>query len=240
VKNGQNHPSLREVISAYDRVYESSDLFRDSDVVYKWVLDKLSPRKESSLLDIAFGLGLLMKHAIRRNIFCTGIDLSMSVAAQVHRQLPGSRILVADGEKLPFPDQKFDYITNLGSLEHFINPSQGIQEMHRVLRKNGQAAILLPNSYYLLDIIQKVMLTGHGPTHHQIIERFATYHEWEELLEKYGLHVQASYKYNFFLPRNREDWSWFLKHPKRLIPPLIAPFIPYHLSFSFLYICTPL
>ena len=239
MKDEQKLPSISDVISAYDKEYETSDLFRDSDRVYKWVLDVLSPQKEATLLDVAFGLGLLLKYAVQRNISCFGIDLSMSAAAQVHRQSPAMHVLIADGEKLPFPNHYFNYITNLGSLEHFINPDQGIKEMRRVLKKDGCAAILLPNSYYLLDIVQKVMLKGIGPTHHQIIERFATYHEWETLLQRNGFTVKASYKYNFFLPKNKEDWDWFLKHPKRLVPPLIAPFIPFNLSFSFLYICTP-
>ena len=235
-----NPPNLTDVMSAYDREYASSDLFRDSDVLYRWVLDKLSPQRGSRLLDIAFGLGVLLKHALRRYIACIGIDLSITAALQVSKELPGSHLLVANGEQLPFPDHYFDYITNLGSLEHFIHPDKGLQEMHRVLHKEGRAAILLPNSYYLMDILQKVLLSGSAPTHHQLIERFATYRQWKRLIEENGFYVQASYKYNFFLPRNRGDWDWFLKHPKRLVPPLLAPFIPFYLSFSFLYICTPL
>ena len=60
MKDEQKLPSISDVISAYDKEYETSDLFRDSDRVYKWVLDVLSPQKEATLLDVAFGLGLLL------------------------------------------------------------------------------------------------------------------------------------------------------------------------------------
>lgn len=230
--------SQSKILDAYNKAYESSDYLRDSDVAYRWVLQKLRVKPGYELLDIACGHGVLIKEALLKGLRCSGIDISSTAVKIVARSLKDSKLIIANGEQLPYPNQTFDYVTNLGSLEHFLNPEQGIREISRVLKIGGKAAILLPNSYYLADLILKVWRKGYGPSHHQILERFATANEWKDFIELNGLKVNAVYKYNFLLPRSFDDWGWFRKHPKRLIPPLLGIFIPFNFSFSFLYICS--
>lgn len=230
--------SQKQIRDSYNDVYDSSDYLRDSDTSYRWVLDKLGVEKGTSVLDIACGHGILLKEAELKGLKCSGVDVSISAAKIASTTCPNSIIIVANGELLPFMDYSFDTITNLGSLEHFIHPEFGIQEIRRALKPGGKAAILLPNSYYLVDLILKVWRKGYGPNHRQILERFATVNEWKDLIEANGLKVNAIYKYNFFLPRTRSDWTWFIKHPRRLIPPLFRLFIPFNFSFSFLYVCS--
>ena len=109
--------------------------------------------------------------------------------------------------------------------------------MRRVLRPEGRAALVLPNSYYLADIFWHVWRTGYSVSHHQPLERFATFGEWSDLIRGGGLEVVKAYKYNFRFPRSAEDWRWYRQHPKKMLYLLIAPFTPFNLSYHFLFIC---
>jgi len=229
----------QEVRHAYNQSYSESDFLRDTDASYRWVLKKLGVVPGKHLLDIAFGLGILLNEAHLKGLHVTGVEISNTAAQIVQRSLPFARLILADGEALPFANATFDYVTNLGSLEHFLHPEKGILEIIRVLKPNGRVAILLPNAYYLPDLLLKVWLRGYGPNHHQIIERFAAVNEWRDFLIKNGLHVQRVYKYNFMLPQNLRDLNWYARHPRKLIPPLVGLLIPFNFSFSFLYICEP-
>jgi ubiquinone/menaquinone biosynthesis C-methylase UbiE len=223
----------------YNELYQSPGRLRDADTLYGWVLDLLRPQAGDQLLDVACGEGVLVRLARERALNVVGIDFAFQAARIAHRQTVDCAIVAGDGEALPFQSQTFDYVTNLGSLEHFADPEQGIREMARVLRVDGLAAILLPNSYYLADIVWHVWRTGYSVTHKQPIERFATHGEWRDLLETSGLHVVRSYKYNFRFPRSGNDWTWYFQHSRKFLYLAMAPFVPFHLSYSFLYVCTP-
>jgi SAM-dependent methyltransferase len=190
------------------------------------------------LLDVACGEGHLIRFARQRGVEAFGIDFSLNASLRAQLNVGSPVVALADGEALPFPDGSFDYVMNLGSLEHFLNPLRGVQEVRRLLRHEGQAAFLLPNSYYLADIIWHVWRTGYGVSHRQLLERFATFREWADLLEQGGLRVKKASRYNFCFPRSCDDWRWYLERPQRLLNLLIAPFVPFNLSYSFLYVCT--
>ena len=130
-----------------------------------------------------------------------------------------------------------DYLTNLGSLEHFVDPHKGVREMVRVLRPDGVAAIVLPNAFYAVDLIWWVWRKGRSASHKQPIERFAACEDWRELLEADGLKVAKRFRYNFMFPRSRLDWKWYRRFPTKLLDLIASPFIPFHFSFSFLYLC---
>lgn len=227
-----------EIRTSYDGIYAENSYLSEVDSLYRWVLDVLRPKLKSRVLDIACGTGKLVRIATQRNIVAFGVDISIvALKLALESGSPDHLFCVGDGEKLPFPKECFDYVTNIGSLEHFLDIEGGLREMHRVLKPNGIAAILLPNNYYLVDILWKVLRTGYSPTHKQVVERFATYNEWKDLIEANGFKVNNGYKYNRFFPRNIAELKWYLKFPNRFVEAIIAPLIPRNLSYHFLYIC---
>ncbi|HAW59562.1 MAG TPA: hypothetical protein DCX03_11240 [Bacteroidales bacterium] len=232
----REHLGKNQVIQSYNNIYQGSDRLLEMPSYYSWVLKRLNVNPGNSLLDIATGFGTLPLLAEKNQIRATGVDISIQAIKRALAQ-GTKRVLVCDGENLPFPTSSFDYATNLGSLEHYINPSKGVQEIHRILRPYGKAAIFLPNSYYLIDIIRFVLHKGYGPTHNQPIERFATINEWGDLIKANGLKINKVYRYNILFPRNIEDFKYMKAKPKRFIASLLSPFIPFNLSYSFLYIC---
>jgi ubiquinone/menaquinone biosynthesis C-methylase UbiE len=237
VKNSKKIINNRnDIIDSYNNIFEESNRLLEMPSFYSWVLDHLNPEPQKYLLDIATGLGSLPKIAQERKLRATGIDISIRAIKKAINS-GNHRFLVCDGEILPFPSASFDYVTNLGSLEHFTNPSIGIQEIFRVLKPNGKAGIFLPNSYYLLDIIRNVMREGYGPSHNQPIERFATINEWGDLIQSNGLKIIKVKRYNILFPKSKRDWNYMIKKPKRIIASIFSPFIPFNLSYSFLYIC---
>lgn len=226
---------VHDVARAYDAKY-SSEGFRNNESYYRWALDTINPQPGETLLDVACGLGDLLHHATGRGLRCWGVDLSPVAVEQARLRAPTAEIAVGDAEHLKFDDESFDCVTLLGSLEHLLDPGKGLLEMRRVLRWGGRALILVPNAYYLPDIVWQVWRSGYGPNHKQVVERFATAQEWRAFIESGGLSVRRIRRFNFQRPRGRGDWAWYRANPRRLLGLLAAPFIPFNLSHSFLYL----
>jgi ubiquinone/menaquinone biosynthesis C-methylase UbiE len=227
-----------QVASSYDRTFREEGM-SDSPSFYAWALGKLTPEPGKRLLDVACGEGLLLRQATMRGLVCWGIDLSPAAVEITRRAAPQATLALGSGEQLPYDDASFDYITCLGSLEHYLDPWRGASEIRRVLRPGGRAAILLPNSYYWADILWHVWRKGWGPRHRQLVERFATAQEWRALLEMMGLRVLKTVRYNFCWPRTGDDWRWYARYPRKALYLLTSALSPLNLSYSFLYVCEP-
>jgi ubiquinone/menaquinone biosynthesis C-methylase UbiE len=230
-------PTQEQISRAYDEAYANSDHLRDTDALYRWILKKLDPLPGKKLIDVACGLGILVFYAKEKGLNTYGIDLSQKAVQLAYKSRLKTGLCNGNGEALPFPNAGFDYVTNIGSLEHFASMETGLREMRRVLKPGGKAAIFVPNSYYLIGIIWRVWRTGYSISQKQIVEHFATYNEWKDFLEKNGFYVEQGYKYNHIFPFSLADWKWHLKNPKRIILALLSPFIPKNLSYHFLFIC---
>ncbi len=208
------NPSLAAVRRAYNERYVRAPL-GDSPRYYRWLtrraLAHLEPgrRADAHVLDAGCGQGELARAMLAtaggdlRSM--VALDLSDAALAFVRRAAPEARRVLGQGERLPFASASFDIVLCSGNLEHFLDPERGARELARVCRADGTVWILLPNSYYS-GSIWRVWRTGYGPNHHQIVDRFATIHEWRDLLEANGLAVDE------ILPYNRFKW-W-----KRLLP----------------------
>ena len=236
----KENPQLtqNDIAHIYNDLFKERGRLRDTDAFYFWVLERLAPTTGTRLLDVACGEGLFVHAARKRGISGIGIDLSAQGTLLARSRLAVPVVSVANGECLPFADQSFDYVANIGSLEHFVDPLIGVKEMVRVLKPKGKAVVVLPNSYYLVDIIWQVWRTGYSASHRQPLERFASFREWWDFLESGGLRVLKAYKYNFCFPRSKADLQWYQQHPKKILNLLVAPFIPFNFSNHFLYICT--
>lgn len=223
-----------ELRSAYEGIYAGEGI-RHSDSFYRWILGLMQPEGGRCLLDIACGQGRLPGLAAGLGIEAHGIDLS----AQALRHGLGweTHLVTANGQWLPYADGTFDYVTNIGSLEHYVDLAAGVREMARVLRDGGTACVLLPNTFSLLGNVLYAWHNGRTADDGQPIQRYAARYEWQDLLSAGGLAVRRTVKYEQERPRTLADLRQILRRPKTFMRLLLSPFVPLNLANSFVYLC---
>jgi len=214
----------RDIRASYDAIFRRAPL-RDSDALYSWAARVLGPEKGRTLLDIACGGGHFLRAALAAGTVAVGVDLSTEALKLARANAPGAALLCANGEGLPFGPSTFDYAVNLGGLEHFLDPALGVREMARVLKPDGWAVLLLPNSYFLMTIFNVWRSGSTGRRTDQEVDRWATRGEWTRLLDENGLRVRSVLKYNYRV--RQAPWKYRL----------LRPFIPRDLSYCFLFVC---
>lgn len=63
------------------------------------------------------------------------------------------KFIVANAHKLPFDSESFDAVFVLEVLEHVFDPIEVLNEIKRVLKKNGYAVFLVPSDSLLFRVI---------------------------------------------------------------------------------------
>lgn len=217
---------------AYDNLYAKSNISQTHSF-YLWLLDLLDLKTEETYLDVSCGQGQLANLALKQGALVHGLDLSYT-ALQFNT---GPHFVTGNSQQLPYAGSKFDVISNIGSLEHYVNMTKALREMVRVLKPNGRTIILVPNSFSLLHNIWIAFRDGRTNIDKQPIQRYATRLEWQALLEDNGLVVDKTIKYEIERPRTRADWWRYLRHPKKMLRLVLSPFIPLNFAFCFVYFC---
>jgi SAM-dependent methyltransferase len=207
--------TLRELRAAYDATYARAE-YGEKDALHAKALGLLAPAAGERVLDVGCGGGQFLAYAAAQGLAPVGVDISREALRRA-RARGVAPLVLAQGERLPFPDGAFRAVACLGNLEHFLDPAAGARELRRVLASDGRAVVMLPNAYYSGDL-WRLVTTGRGPDHHQAIDRFASCAEWRALLEAAGLRVQA-------VDRWDKGKAW-----KRLFP--------FNLAYHFLYLAT--
>ncbi len=221
---------------AYNQIYSDTGiLLRDS--FYIWLINLLKPQPGGSLLDISCGQGRLVTFAIQRGIKAFGMDFAQEAVFIGHTESPQAGWAVADGECLPLPDRCMDYVTHIGSLEHYQDPDAGMREIARVLKPSGKACVLLPNSYGLFGNIKHVLQTGDIFDDGQPLQRYNTPKGWHDMLVKNGLKPYRMLKYEREWPQTRSDLFWYLTHPMKIARLFVSWFVPVNLTNFIVYLC---
>ncbi len=233
---GQRIASAADSARSYDELHAEGHL-QQSDSFYRWLLSLLRPRSGQMLLDVSCGGGALLAAASQKGLRVAGLDLSPWAAHTAAMRLSEARIVVADAEQLPYADNMFDYLTNIGSVEHYLHPHRAIREMARVLHPDGLALVLLPNTFGLLGNIFHVWCKGDVFDDGQPVQRYGTRVQWCKLLELNGFRIARIWKYERARPRTWKDLGWYAKHPGRLVRVLLTPFIPLNLASFLVYLC---
>lgn len=222
----------------YNLIYEGAGISQ-MDSFYIWIL-RLMDVHGGRLLDVSCGEGQLLRFAARFSIEAYGVDIS-DVAARIACDQSGAHALTGNAETLPYADNSFDYLTNIGSLEHYEDMPSAVREMSRVLRVGGTACILLPNTYGKRWNVQHVWRTGEIHDDGQPLQRYGSRGEWHRLLEAGGLQVQRTvgYEYERANPYTWNDMLRYLKRPQRVLSTIYYRLtIPVNAASMLIYICT--
>lgn len=92
------------------------------------------------LLEVGVGPGGHLRHYEKHEI--TAVDCSAKMVAHCRHRSPTTDVRQMDGEKLAFPDARFDYVVLCHVLSVTADPARMLAEAHRVLRPGGRLFVL--------------------------------------------------------------------------------------------------
>ncbi len=221
-----NTKNIEAIRSEYDRLF-LQDSVRDEKWAYEWhakELLRLNPLPDK-VLDVACGCGHFLRELRRASpqSMGFGVDFSNEAIKRTNLECPFASTSVAAAEALPFKNNLFDALVCLGSLEHFFQVTLAVEEMIRVTKPGGYLYILVPNEFWLRDIVS-VVRTGDKVERNQTREMFGSLGEWRKLFLSAGLQVLKIKKYN-----------GISKNPiKQTLKNML---IPLTVSYHFVFIC---
>ena len=224
-----------ELRQAYEAIYEKRPIHHQ-DPLYRWIGSLLRLQAGKRLLDVACGPGWMLFEAMQRGLQAEGLDLSPTAVELARQHAPGARVVLGDGEHLPWTEDSFDYVTCLGSLEHYLQPLEGLNEIARVLKRDGLACVMLPNKFYLRNILLEIR-TGRGPEEQEGFERLWPRRQWTDLLARSNLEVTRVARQNDIKPL---FWpgSWKIRSLSKVATSwLYRLFCPLDLSSHFVFLC---
>ncbi len=109
----------------------------------------------AAVLDIGCYQGELFQALSARLGSGIGIDpLTTEMTAATYRLMP-----LSFSEPLPYPDQSFDVVVLLATLEHIIDKHPLARDCQRLLRPNGRVIVTVPSP--LVDVIVETLVKLH-------------------------------------------------------------------------------
>ncbi len=228
-------PGLSWVQDAYNETF-NYDTVIQLDSLYHWFFKLLDLQPNTRLLDAACGRSQLVDMANKRGVDAVGLDYAYNPLHNLKQQRAGGYV-AADAEKMPFPANTFDYVTSIGSLEHYVQIDAGLRAIADLLKPTGKALIFVPNTFSLFHNVYMAFKTGRPLDDGQPLQRYASRGEWEELILQNGLRIKRVHKYEMELPVYWRDVVWYIRNWRRAVYLLLSPLLPLNLAMCFAFIC---
>ena len=184
----------------------------------------------------------ILRWAAGNGAHAFGIDISPAIVSSARRQFAELDLRLhgaqSDVRALPFRSASFDAVYSMGTVEHFDETQQAIEEIFRVLRPGGRAVIGVPNRCdpflrpLMVAIMYRLGLYGYG------FEKSYTRRTFRRMLERAGFEVTAETGI-LFIP----GWlrivdlaanAWAPRFVSRLTGLACAPFDHLSRRFAFL------
>lgn len=174
------------LIDKYDATFGS--VTRQSVEV---TLDACGVRRDSRMLDVCCGPGMLSAAAVARGASATGLDFP-GVVSLAEKLVPAAQFQSGDATNLPFDENYFDTVVCGYGIMHVPDAERALQEMLRVLKPAGRLALTVWDSESIsgLGVLFKAIMDHanlnvtmpHGPSMFQ----FSTFAKMHTLLSTAG------------------------------------------------------
>ena len=162
---GNSETKKEQVKQMFDNISSKYDFLNrllSFGIDVKWrnkLLQKVGNLKGKEVLDVATGTGdlaiAILKQKKPKKVI--GLDLSPQMLEVAKTKEKNIEFIQGDSENLPYEDNSFDLVTVTFGVRNFENLDKGLSEIYRVLKTEGQLAVLefgLPKIW----IIRKIYL----------------------------------------------------------------------------------
>jgi SAM-dependent methyltransferase len=172
--------------------FDDLDQYRFEKLHYLPRLVDFSGFRDRDLLEVGCGIGIDLLRFAQGGARVTGVDLSETAIrlAQENLRLHGitngrAEVKVANGEALPFPNDRFDVVYGHGVIQYTADPPRLIGECRRVLKPGGRGIFMVYNRISWLNALSKVMRVDLEHVDAPVLRKYSI-GEFRELLEDFS------------------------------------------------------
>ena len=99
------------------------------------------------VLDVGCGTGAVLEQMAAKHFTVSGVDINDTALAYCRDK--GFQVERGSADKMPYASASFDIVFALDVLEHLENPELALQEVKRVLKKDGLFIVTVPAHQWL-------------------------------------------------------------------------------------------
>lgn len=170
----------------------------------KPILPYFKKFKKAQILDIGCAYGYVL-NLLPKNSNMFGLDISEHAINTAKKNFKDITFKVGNvEEKIPFPANSFDIIILNDVIEHLENPQKALENIKKILKKDGILYITTPN----LNLLRKKLFGFADKMEHHI--SLFSHKNLCELLINNKFAIQKNYTYSSF------TYFFFLKLHKKL------------------------
>lgn len=178
----------------------------------------------TDLLDVACGSGYALGRATRMGATCAGLDASERLLAIAARRAPTARLALGSLFDLPFDDATFDVVTSFNGI--WGGCEEGLEEMARVLRPGGTAAITFWGDPAAMDLRDFLITLGRSSraSRDELVETgsISASGEAERMITAAGLTVVERGHTEAVLEWPDDDTAWRALRSPGIVPPALT------------------
>lgn len=172
----------------YNPYAKAEEVYNNPKTLCYKKVDKIVARVEpgNSILDVGCGTGEFLFRLKNKFVNLYGIDTSSSAiewAKQKNKDFKNFLFFEGELKNCRFEDNFFDCCLCLDVLEHTKNPMDILAEIKRILRKDGQLIVSMPNWFDIIFTkvlrLHRMHLHAHAPC------------GWKNIIRKAGFKVYS-------------------------------------------------
>lgn len=228
---------IEQIKDYYNEVYHGGGSVGNPGMTayYRRLAAKIAIKPGQRVLDVGCGTGEWLDACSEIGARVHGIDLSAKALEIAARRMPDGVFHEQPADHFPYPENYFDVITCLGSLEHFMDQQASLREIVRVAGPGSRILILVPNR----DFLTRRLGLFSGTDQVNAREVVLTIQEWEKLFRESGLAIQSRWKDLHIL-----NWEWIrlrglLHAPLRLVQCMLLLAWPLQWQYQVYFLCRP-
>jgi len=152
----------RKLIRRYDLTAKMYDVryAEEQELKYKTALKRLKAIRNSNVLDVGCGTGLLFKHVAAEAKTVVGVDISGKLllrAKESARDFRNIHLIRADADHMPFKDNHFSVVFAFTVLQNMPKPLETLNEIKRVAKLEASIVVTGLKMIFSLEAFRKLL-----------------------------------------------------------------------------------
>src|SRR4030067_1503131 len=111
-----------------------------------------------SVLDIGIGEGFFSRLCLQKKAKTISLDFADPMIQYHKENNPDFTLVQADAQYLPFKNESFNIVLALDVIEHLPSPPDFLNEVNRVLKREGRLILITPNTSNVFEKTLKTFL----------------------------------------------------------------------------------